>query len=191
MKQCKAVALLVHSLTKNILQHGFNLTNWLEDAFVKGIPEDWDIEQWNYISKDCSLATIIFTSGSTGVPKAVPHTHKRYSNCLPLLQYDDNMKSTDTILQRTPVTFVLHHQDIFGSFYLGACLVLMRPRSHRDVDYTNDVIYSQHVSLVTVTPTFLNALLDDGANLDKLETLRVVLCTGEYEYKHFEKLILL
>ena len=178
MKECGATKLLVDSTTSHRFKSGFNISECLKKAHGYETMYEPTILRFDEIANDHSLATIIFTSGSTGIPKAVPHNHRTYISCFPLFVKDGIMNCQDVILQRAPVTFVIHHQDVFGSFYFGACLALMRPGSHRDANHIVETIHTQCISAVTITPTLLLALVDDETDFDKIQSLRVALCVG-------------
>ena len=126
-----------------------------------------------------SPAIIIFTSGSTGKPKGIQMTHGNFIHSLSGVETDQLLIRTDTVLQRTPVTFDMHLQDILGSLMLGSCLVLLPPGGDRDLDYILDAIEKYQISCLSTVPTVWTALIEHQEMLKyKLANLRILLSSG-------------
>lgn len=130
--------------------------------------------------QDTSLAIIIFTSGSTGKPKGIQMSHRNFINSLAGVEYEQLLIKHDTVLQRTPVTFDMHLQDIIGSAMLGACLVLLPPGADRDLDYIIQACEVHQISCLSTVPTVWTAFIEYKTVLKcKLSTLRILLSSGK------------
>ncbi|WP_410813372.1 amino acid adenylation domain-containing protein [Micromonospora sp. 067-2] len=124
------------------------------------------------------VAYLIYTSGSTGRPKGVPNTHRGIANRLAWMQRDHELSPADVVLQKTPASFDVSVWEFFWPLMSGARLVLAVPGGHRDPAYLRDLVAAESVTTLHFVPSMLAQFLgQDG--LDRLDSLRRVICSGE------------
>ncbi|MGH9348643.1 MAG: non-ribosomal peptide synthetase, partial [Vicinamibacterales bacterium] len=124
------------------------------------------------------LAYVIYTSGSTGKPKGVMNTHAGICNRLQWMQDAFRLDETDTVLQKTPLTFDVSVWELFWPLTAGARLAIAKPGGHRDADYLVGAIRAHEVTTVHFVPPMLRVLLE-APDLSGCTTLRRVICSGE------------
>ncbi|MEO7360428.1 MAG: amino acid adenylation domain-containing protein, partial [Gemmatimonadaceae bacterium] len=125
------------------------------------------------------LAYVIYTSGSTGRPKGAMNTHRAVCNFVRRSVELHDFVASDTVLQKTPVSFDPSVWEIFGALTVGARLVLARPRGHADPTYLANVIAEQQVTAINIVPSMLQALLDIPTFASQAARLRIIVCGGE------------
>ena len=124
------------------------------------------------------LAYVIYTSGSTGRPKAAMNTHRGLLNRLDWMQRTYQLDETDTVLQKTPVSFDVSVWELLWPLTTGARLALCPPGRHRDPRFLADLIARQQVTTVHFVPSMLRVLLDTPG-LPSCPGLRRIICSGE------------
>ncbi|WP_304452761.1 non-ribosomal peptide synthetase [Nocardiopsis sp. YSL2] len=125
-----------------------------------------------------SLAYVIFTSGSTGRPKGVMNTHEALNNRLAWMQRAYPLDATDTVLQKTPLSFDVSVWELLWPLTVGATLAVAAPGGHRDPAYLGRIIQQEGVTVLHFVPSMLRAFLTaDQAR--SLTGVRHVVCSGE------------
>lgn len=124
------------------------------------------------------LAYMIYTSGSTGKPKGAMNAHRGICNRLLWMQNQYGLTADDSVLQKTPFSFDVSVWEFFWPLLVGARLVLAKPGGHRDPVYLIDVIEKERITIMHFVPSMLAAFLAT-AGLDRCQTLRHVICSGE------------
>ena len=120
------------------------------------------------------LAYVIYTSGSTGSPKGVAVEHTSYINmCLDQIERYQVTKS-DKVLQFASLSFDASIFEIFLSLLSGASLSMIDQEVINHADQFTEFVQKQGVTLTLLPPVYLN-----GLELEKLETLRVLITGGE------------
>src|SRR6185436_758450 len=79
-----------------------------------------------------NLAYVIYTSGSTGRPKGAAISHGALSNHMQWMADAFPLDESDTVLQKTPLSFDASVWELFAPLLAGARLALARPDGHRD-----------------------------------------------------------
>jgi amino acid adenylation domain-containing protein/non-ribosomal peptide synthase protein (TIGR01720 family) len=125
-----------------------------------------------------NLAYVIYTSGTTGQPKGVGIPHRAVANQLRWLLEDCPLGAGDRVLQRTSPAFDASVWEIFAPLLAGAELVLASPEPMPTADELIAAIRQAGVTVMQVTPTLLELLLDAPA-LAECVALRRVCCGGE------------
>ncbi|CAE7772057.1 Aasdh [Symbiodinium sp. CCMP2456] len=124
---------------------------------------------------------IIFTSGSTGRPKGVLGLHAATLNRLHWQWTRFPWKDGEVACARTPLVFIDHVAEIFGSLLAARGPVLVCPLS---TTHSAGLLTSVHefaVTRIVLTPTLLGILLVEATNLEKSpwRSLRMLTCSGE------------
>jgi amino acid adenylation domain-containing protein len=125
------------------------------------------------------LAYVIYTSGSTGQPKGAMNTHRAACNFVRRSAELHDLAESDTVLQKTPVSFDPSVWEIFGALTVGARLVLARPRGHADPAYLATAIAEHRITAMNIVPSMLQALLDVPSIASQAAALRIITCGGE------------
>ncbi|CAE7475803.1 unnamed protein product [Symbiodinium sp. CCMP2592] len=124
---------------------------------------------------------IIFTSGSTGRPKGVRGLHSATLNRLHWQWTKFPWKDGEVACARTPLVFIDHVAEIFGSLLAAKGPVLVCPLS---TSHSAGLLISLRefaVTRIVLTPTLLGILLAEAMNLEKSpwRSLRMLTCSGE------------
>jgi len=121
-----------------------------------------------------SLAYILYTSGSTGKPKGVMLSH--FVCCTRELWEQNAFKlsAADRVLLKSSWS----SREFFWPLMIGATVVIPRSEGNRDVAYLVNLIAQQQITLISVAPSLLKALLEQ-TNFQHCTHLRYVLCSGE------------
>ncbi|MBS0350560.1 MAG: AMP-binding protein [Proteobacteria bacterium] len=117
------------------------------------------------------IAAMIYTSGSTGKPKGVLIRHQGLVNTTcAQIQYL-NITPRSRIMQVASMNFDAALWDILGALVSGATLCLVNQEDILNTYRFVELLQEQHISLMTVTPSYLSAL--PKADLPELQTLVV------------------
>ncbi|CAL2088803.1 non-ribosomal peptide synthase/polyketide synthase [Tenacibaculum sp. 190524A02b] len=125
-----------------------------------------------------NLAYVIYTSGSTGNPKGVMNQHNGIVNRLLWTQSEYQLKSDDTILQKTTFSFDVSVWELLWSSICGSRLVFAKPEGHKDARYLKEIIEAETVTTIHFVPSMLRVFLEEIATGD-CSSLRRVICSGE------------
>ncbi len=124
------------------------------------------------------LAYVIYTSGSTGRPKGVMIEHRSICNRLLWIQDELPLSESDSLLQKTSISFDASVWEVFVPLLSGARLILAKPGGHQDAAYMVKEIQEKQVTTLQVVPTMLDILLAE-AGLSNCKSLKRVYCGGE------------
>eukprot|EP00439_Symbiodinium_sp_Y106_P083048 s2032_g22.t2 len=124
---------------------------------------------------------IIFTSGSTGRPKGVRGLHSATLNRLHWQWTKFPWKDGEVACARTPLVFIDHVAEIFGSLLAAKGPVLVCPLSTSHSAGLLASLREFAVTRIVLTPTLLGILLAEAMNLEKSpwRSLRMLTCSGE------------
>ena len=139
-----------------------------------------------------NLAYLIYTSGSTGLPKGVAIPHGALANHMQWMQSDFPLRSSDRVLQKTPISFDASVWEFFAPLSIGAQLVMAGKESHRDTHELIADITAHGVTILQLVPSLLRVLLEEP-DLAQCRSLRRVVCGGsvltrEVSDRFFERL---
>ncbi len=124
------------------------------------------------------LAYVIYTSGSTGQPKGVKCHHKGICNRLNWMNDYYPISQTDTLLQKTPITFDVSLWELFWPLQQGAKLVIEVPEGHKDPEKLIETIVDHKVSIVHFVPSMLNVFMQTKG-VASCTSLNKIICSGE------------
>ncbi|VBA62410.1 amino acid adenylation domain-containing protein [Mycobacterium attenuatum] len=153
----------------------------LPEITVLVLDDEWPIIERSEFAvpppvEPADLAYVIYTSGSTGKPKGVLVEHASVCN---RLQHNKlGLESTDTVLQKTPLTFDVSLWEIFAPLINGARLVIAEPDGHRDSRYLAALIREKAITTAHFVPSMLRLFLAEP-NAAACVSLRRVTCSGE------------
>ncbi len=127
-----------------------------------------------------NLAYIMYTSGSTGKPKGVLIRHAGVVNYFFYLRETYNLNGGDTVLQLPPISFDASVRDLLGPLTAGARVVLVNDFDARAPSALLSEIRKRRVTcLLSVVPTMLNALLEAALDRPRVDTMRLILVSGD------------
>lgn len=106
--------------------------------------------------RSANLAYLMFTSGSTGVPKGVAVPHAAVVDHLRWMSEHIGLDETDTVLQKTPVTFDVSIWELFWPASIGATLAIAPPSAHTDPAELTRVIAAHAVTALQFVPSTLS-----------------------------------
>jgi amino acid adenylation domain-containing protein len=121
-----------------------------------------------------SLAYIIYTSGSTGEPKGVLIKHGGLLNVSLDHVNEFKINSNDVIMLVLSLSFDGAYLDIFMALVGGATLVVSTKDTIHSTKNFIKSLEKNKVSIVTLTPSYLNTL-----NHHPLNTVRLIVSAGE------------
>ncbi len=117
------------------------------------------------------IAAMIYTSGSTGQPKGVLIRHQGLVNTIcAQIQYL-NITPHSHVMQVASISFDAALWDILGALVSGATLCLVNQEDILNTYRFVELLREQHITLMTVTPSYLSAL--PKVDLPELKTLVV------------------
>ncbi len=124
------------------------------------------------------VAYIIFTSGSTGMPKGVAITHKGVMNTIIDITQRFSLSASDCILGLSALNFDLSIFDIFGSFYTGAMLAVIKvPRDEAEI---SSMLNQYPVTIWNSVPAIMKLYLDEIPSGYKNEQMKYIFLSGDW-----------
>jgi amino acid adenylation domain-containing protein/non-ribosomal peptide synthase protein (TIGR01720 family) len=125
------------------------------------------------------LAYLIYTSGSTGVPKGVMIEHRNVINFIQGVTDRIPFSGDGSILCLTTVSFDIFVLETLLPLLNGWRIVLAGADEQKDPLALAQLIQSQQVDYMQITPSHLKMLLAGIAGEDTLKSLKVVMVGGE------------
>lgn len=125
-----------------------------------------------------SLAYIIFTSGSTGVPKGVMIPHRGIAHRMLWEQRQLPLGAEDRVLQLASASVDASIWEMFRALLSGARLVLVPAAAHGDSRYLVQRMAEEAITVISVVPSLLEALLEEP-RFRACTRLSHVVCAGE------------
>ncbi|CAF1373390.1 unnamed protein product, partial [Didymodactylos carnosus] len=131
-----------------------------------------------------NLCYLLFTSGSTGKPKAVQIRHRNFVSYIQSCVHLDMFNDKDILLQIAPCSFDVHVEEILGSMYVGATVIMLKPNGHLEINYLSHVIQHTQVTFIDIVPTLLRLLcefLNANNQFNRIRTVRTFAVGGNRE----------
>lgn len=129
------------------------------------------------------LAYIIYTSGSTGRPKGVAISHRSVTNLFYALDQRFGCSTTDVVLAPTSISFDISVLELLWAFARGARVILLQNifavRELCKKGVLNSESDRYNPTILQCTPSVLPLLLADEETVKMLQSLRLLLLTGE------------
>ncbi len=134
-----------------------------------------DDEAWDGGGAD-DLVYVIYTSGSTGTPKGVA---MHGAPLLNLLAWQLSDSAGGRTLQFAPISFDVHFQDFFATWWAGGTLIMIDDDERRDAIRLLARLHQDRVARVFLPFIALQALCDAATMGEVPTTLREVITAGE------------
>ncbi len=131
----------------------------------------------NLISSE-NLGFLIYTSGSTGEPKAVMLPHRPRDSRTSHEHKIYQLTANDRHVLKSSISFTLFLRELFWPLLTGARLIISPPGTETDMDYLVQLIAKHKISIITLTPSTLRAILSQP-RLERCRSLRHICCFGE------------
>jgi tyrocidine synthetase-3 len=129
-----------------------------------------------------NLAYILYTSGSTGTPKGVMIEHHSVLNRIGWMQKAYPIGKTDSLLQKTPITFDVSVWELFWWFFNGAKLILLPKGGEKDPVTLIQYIDNYKITTIHFVPSMFSAFFETIRSRElgyKLESLNRIFLSGE------------
>ncbi|HEV3039095.1 MAG TPA: amino acid adenylation domain-containing protein [Candidatus Angelobacter sp.] len=157
----------------------------VEEIYLKGVQDELgrlpDSDPPIHVLPEAP-AYVLFTSGSSGTPKGVCMSHGAILNRLHWMWRSFPFAANDVIGFRTPLIFVDSVWEVFGGLLAGIPTAVLPQEVSVDADALEEAIAKYSVTRLTLVPTLLKRLLDDGLAVHspaRLSTLRLLSVSGE------------
>nr|WP_083858705.1 non-ribosomal peptide synthetase [Paenibacillus sp. OSY-SE] len=137
------------------------------------------------VNQASDAAYVIYTSGTTGRPKGVLVEHGSVINRLLWMQKRYPIGPSDTIMQKTAITFDVSVWELFWWAFVGSKVCLLPVGGEKNPAVILDTIERQHISTMHFVPSMLHAFLEyveeqPVAERERsLASLRRVFASGE------------
>ncbi|MFI6287537.1 amino acid adenylation domain-containing protein [Streptomyces sp. NPDC051018] len=126
------------------------------------------------------LAYIIYTSGTSGEPKGVAIEHRAAMNTIDDLLDRFAIGPGDRTLQLSSLGFDLSVFDVFGTLAAGGTLVLPTDGGPPDPAQWTSLVRRHGVTVWNSVPALLDMALHAGGPRDRLDSLRLVMLSGDW-----------
>ncbi len=130
--------------------------------------------------EDADLAYVIYTSGSTGKPKGVAVSHAAAVNTIADVNRRFGIQAHDRVFGVSRLTFDLSVYDIFGTFAVGASLVLPGEAGQKDPDCWLACFEKYAPTVWNSAPAVFELLLDFAESTGRsIACLHTIMLSGE------------
>ena len=128
-----------------------------------------------------SLIYVIYTSGSTGMPKGVMVEHRSVVNILSQLQQEYPLGEKDAYMLKTNYVFDVSVSEIFGWFFEGGRLVILKKGAEADTGKILHTIERNGVTHINFVPSMLRMFVshENDEELKAVNKLKYVFAAGE------------
>ncbi|MGH3134848.1 MAG: AMP-binding protein [Gaiellaceae bacterium] len=123
---------------------------------------------------------LAYTSGTTGRPKGALHVQGGFLLSIAReAAYQADLRAGDRVLFATDMGWIMGPWTVVGAGAVGATVVYMEGAPDRPADRIWNLVDSERVTMLGVSPTLVRALIPHGVPTTDLSSLRAVTTTGE------------
>ena len=123
---------------------------------------------------------LAYTSGTTGKPKGALHVHGGFLLSIAReAAYQADVRAGDRVLFATDMGWIMGPWTVVGAGAAGAAIVFMEGAPDWPEDRLWQLVESEQVTMLGVSPTLVRALIPKGEPTADLSSLRAVTTTGE------------
>jgi acetyl-CoA synthetase len=123
---------------------------------------------------------IAYTSGTTGRPKGALHVQGGFLLSIAReAAYQSDLRAGDRVLFATDMGWIMGPWTVVGAGSVGATVVYMEGAPDWPPDRIWQLVESERVTMLGVSPTLVRALIPHGEPEPDLSSLRAVTTTGE------------
>ena len=105
-------------------------------------------------------AMLIYTSGSTGAPKGIIYDHRHLLHGAWFWAEEHGVTERTVQLLKSPYFWAVMEWEFFPALLRGGSLVVASSDGHKSPDYMARVVHQHKVSVLMITPSVLDLLLD-------------------------------
>lgn len=127
-------------------------------------------------------AMLIYTSGSTGAPKGIIYDHRHLLHGAWFWAEEHGVTERTVQLLKSPYFWAVMEWEFFPALLRGGSLVVASSDGHKSPDYMARVVHQHSVSVLMITPSVLDLLLDVHqlhAKDRRLSSLQHITTVGE------------
>jgi len=123
---------------------------------------------------------VAYTSGTTGRPKGALHVQGGFLMSIAReAAYQADLRPGDRVLFATDMGWIMGPWTVVGAGAVGATIVFMEGAPDWPADRIWQLVESERVTMLGVSPTLVRALIPKGEPDADLSSLRAVTTTGE------------
>lgn len=126
-----------------------------------------------------NLAYVIYTSGSTGTPKGVLIEHRNVVNYIFGFAEKIGVRSNDSILALTTVSFDLFVTEVLLPLTRGLRIVLADDEVKNDANLLHECLLKHKVTILQTTPSTIRMLMNMNVDFGELTDISKVLVGAE------------
>ena len=131
-------------------------------------------------ARPANLAYVIYTSGSTGTPKGVAVEHRNVTALFEAAREHFDLAADDAWSVFHSASFDFSVWEIWGALCHGGRAVILTRDVARDPDALLDVLRTQKVSILSITPpAFASFVISTPGQRDHVPSLRYVVFGGD------------
>merc|ERR1719476_876789 len=106
------------------------------------------------------MALLIYTSGTTGQPKGIMYSHQHLLHGSHFFCHQCGMSAKSTAMLKSPYIWAIIEYEIFPALMVGGRLAIASPSGHKKPEYLANLIFSEQVDTLLMTPQVLDLVLD-------------------------------
>lgn len=126
-----------------------------------------------------ALAYILFTSGSTNQPKPVLGTHNNTMHRLEWMWKKYPFMEDEVAIHRVSLNFVDAIWELFGPLLKGVPVRIATTEERLNLSSFIHLIKKESITRLTVVPSLLKALLQNGFTYENINSLKLCIVSGE------------
>ncbi|MFS1514464.1 amino acid adenylation domain-containing protein [Chengkuizengella sp. SCS-71B] len=174
IKDAQVEMLLVHSDFEEIISSKGTKLLIVDESLYKG-----NTSNLTNVNQSEDLAYTIYTSGSTGNPKGVMISHRAVHNFIEAMCEQIPFSQGKSILALTTISFDIFALETLLPLMKGMRVVIADENQQIDAQALKEVIATNDVDMIQITPSRLKMMMAEDLNLDFLNHVTEILLGGE------------